>query len=149
MKIQSFLMLLLLSLLIGCDSFYPKANFHLINFSKDKPTTDITVKFGGDVIYSGPLHRSTVAPDIQYTFSKRALKGKYNIIIEADGGRIKESHPLMLGKDKWVIIRYSYLKPVDSATLLRVYGFVDSARLTGSGPKITVGVRNEPIKEYY
>ena len=107
------------------------------------------MRFAGDVIYSGSLNRSTVAPDIQYMFSKSASKGKYNIIIEADSGKIKETHPLSLGKDKWIIISYNYQKPVDSATLIKTMGFVDSSRLKGIVPKITVDVRNEPIKEYY
>jgi hypothetical protein len=149
LKAQTFLILLLLPFLLGCDLFYPKANFHLINFSKDKPTTDITVKFAGDVVYSGPLNRSNVAPDIQYMFSKSASKGKYNIIIEADSGRIKEVHPLSLSKDKWIIIGYNYTKPLDSPTSIRKFGFIDTSRLMGSSPRISVDVRNEPIKEYY
>jgi len=89
------------------------------------------------------------APDIQYTFSKSAPKGKYNIIIEADSGRIKETHPLSLGKDKWIIIGYHYEKPVDSITLIKTFGFVDSNTIKRTYPKITVDVRNEPIREYY
>jgi hypothetical protein len=90
-----------------------------------------------------------VASDIQYTFSKSASKGKYNIIVEADSGRIKETYPLSLGKDKWIIIGYNYRKPVDSITLIKTFGFVDSNTLKGTDPKITVDVRNEPIKKYY
>lgn len=135
--------------LFGCDLFYPKVYFHLINFSNDKPKTDITVKFAGAVIYSGPIDRSAVAPDIQYMFRKSTSKGKYNIVIEADSGRIKKSHPLDLGKDKWIIIGYSYTKPLDTVAQLEKFGFVDSGRLNGIPPRITVDLKDEPVKQYF
>jgi hypothetical protein len=147
--IRFILLILLLQPLAGCQLFYPKVHFQLINYSSDKSVVDLKVSLAEDDVFDDSIKRSTVAPDIQYTFSKAVPKGKYTIYIEADSGRAKRVQPLMLDKDKWVIIIYNYSKPMDSASVLKEYGYLEPNKLKGKANSLLVSVRNEPVKEYF
>jgi hypothetical protein len=130
-----------------CNLLQPKAQFYLINTSKDKPRVDIKVYLAGDTVFADTIKYSNVAPDLQYMPSITASKGKHLIIIEADRDSLLLKQPLILDKDKWIFITYFYEAPIDSATLIKKYGFIDpyaAKKLKGRKPELGINVQDTP-----
>lgn len=138
-----FLLLLTLPTVTSCRLFQPTAYFFISNQSQDRKAVDIEVKLAGQTVYGDTIKWTDKRPDLQYTPYHSVSNGKYTIIVTADSGRVKVTQPIMLDTDKFIFITYNYAAPVDSATLIKKYGFVYPERLKGQEPKVGIFITDK------
>jgi hypothetical protein len=126
--------------------FQPTAYFFISNESQDRKAVDIEVKLAGQTVYGDTIKWTTIRPDLQYTPYQSVSKGKYTITVIADSGRVKMTQPIMLDSDRFIFITYTYTAPIDSTTVIKMYGFPDPEKLKGQEPKVGIYITDkEPV----
>ena len=140
------LLTLVLVTAASCRFFQPTAQFFIVNESQDRKAVDITIKLGGQNVFSDTIKYSEVRPDLKYTPSKTLTKGKYTVFITADNGKVQIQQPLMLDGDRFIFVTYSYKAAVDSATLIKNFGFPFAEKLKEQEPKVKIYITDkEPV----
>jgi hypothetical protein len=144
--------LLTILLLPGCKWFQPTAYFFISNTSEGKKAVDIKVTIGAKEVFDDTIKYTNIQPDLQYTRYVTLSKGKYNIRVTADSGRVSVEQPIDSGADRWVFVSYSYKPPIDTTEanmLLKNFGNDTSwvnPQLRRFPSSVTIHVMNkEPI----
>lgn len=132
--------------------FYPTAFFVVSNNSRDKTPVDIQIKIGGRNVFNDLIHYSAIRPDLQYATSISLSKGKYNIFITADSGKVNLRQPIMLDSDRWIFITYGYNALNDSLqgdSLIKNFGYDSrymNTKLPEPPPKVGIYITDkEPV----
>jgi hypothetical protein len=115
---------LLISLLSGCQMFEPKAYFLISNESRE--SIDLKVSIAEKVIYNDTVRNTDVRPAfIKNSPSISLPKGKYTITASSTRSAVSNKQPINLSGDRWIFITYQ--NSIDSAHPIK-------------GPEITIAI---------
>ncbi len=117
----------------ACGIYKPTARLVINNDGVNAVPLQVSITKLGE---NNPSHilKETLQPGIHEIPAGRFQKGLYFVTAETGTGSVKQTKPVSLDTDRWIIINYL---DNDSATIQRRYGYIDTSYLKKNGERFS------------